>query len=86
MNKKYIIQWKSKVNGRVGKGTKLFDYDEALDLADELNLQDPGIEHEIMEDPNNRGNMPQEQGAEDQSNKFSKESPSESAPVLSFQE
>jgi len=48
MNKKYIIHWKSKVNGRAGKGTKLFDADEADQLARELNLEYPQIHHEAV--------------------------------------
>jgi hypothetical protein len=70
MNKKYSIHWKSKVNGQVGRGTKLFDYDEALELAGELNVDYPEIEHEIMEVPNTkteRGNLRHERTAEDQS-------------------
>ena len=43
MNKKYVIQWKSKVNGRAGKGTKLFDREEAdrysVDLSRPADLQ-----------------------------------------------
>jgi hypothetical protein len=42
----YVIQWKSKVNGRTGKGTKLFEQDEAARLADELNREYPKIHHE----------------------------------------
>lgn len=33
----YLIQWKSTINGRAGKGTKLFDFEEASRLAAELN-------------------------------------------------
>jgi hypothetical protein len=46
MNKTYVIQWKSKLNGRSGKGTKLFEWDEAAGLADELNQEYPAIHHE----------------------------------------
>jgi hypothetical protein len=46
MNKSYVIQWKSKLNGRSGKGTKLFEWDEAAGLADELNREYPAIHHE----------------------------------------
>jgi hypothetical protein len=49
MNKSYVIQWKSRVNGRSGKGTKLFELSEAQLLASELNREYPDIEHEIME-------------------------------------
>jgi hypothetical protein len=48
MNKKYVIQWKSKANGRAGKGTKLFDRDEADRLVRELNYEYPQIEHEVV--------------------------------------
>ncbi|HXU75232.1 MAG TPA: hypothetical protein VN794_01630 [Methylomirabilota bacterium] len=48
MNKKYVIQWKSKVNGRAGKGTKLFDREEADRLVRELNYEYPQIEHEAV--------------------------------------
>lgn len=48
MSKTYVIQWKSKVNGRAGKGTKLFDLEEAEALAAELNLEYPDIHHEVL--------------------------------------
>lgn len=44
----YLIQWKSTINGRAGKGTKLFDFEEASRLAAELNLEYPGIHHEAV--------------------------------------
>ncbi|HSU54471.1 MAG TPA: hypothetical protein VLT36_10455 [Candidatus Dormibacteraeota bacterium] len=44
----YVIQWKSKVNGRAGKGTKLFEKQEAERLAEELNGQYPQIEHQAV--------------------------------------
>jgi hypothetical protein len=49
MSKSYVIQWKSKLNGRMGKGTKLFEWDEAVELADELNREYPDIEHDAVE-------------------------------------
>lgn len=49
MNKKYVIQWKSLVNGRAGKGTKLFDQDQAARLVEELNLEYRNIHHEMVE-------------------------------------
>jgi hypothetical protein len=49
MSKSYVIQWKSKLNGRAGKGTKLFDWDEATGLAKELNREYPDILHETIE-------------------------------------
>jgi hypothetical protein len=49
MNKSYVIQWKSKVNGRAGRGTKRFERDEADQLVEELNREYPQIEHEAIE-------------------------------------
>jgi hypothetical protein len=49
MNKTFVIQWKSKVNGRAGRGTKTFQKEEAARLADELNREYPQIEHQIIE-------------------------------------
>lgn len=51
MNKMYVIQWKSKVNGRAGRGTKQFEKEEADRLAEELNQEYPDISHEIIEAP-----------------------------------
>ena len=48
MRKLFIIQWKSKVNGRAGKGAKLFTEEEANELARELNQEYPQIEHEAV--------------------------------------
>jgi hypothetical protein len=48
MKKHYFIQWKSKVNGRAGKGSKFFDRDEARQLVDELNREYPQIHHEMV--------------------------------------
>ena len=48
MNKSYQIQWKSKVNGRAGRGTKQFDKEEAERLVEELNREYPEIEHEAI--------------------------------------
>jgi len=45
----YAIQWKSKLNGRAGRGTKLFDRDAAERLAEELNTEHPQIEHEAVQ-------------------------------------
>jgi hypothetical protein len=46
--KSYVIQWKSRINGRAGKGTKVFGYEEAALLAEELNQEYPGIHHEVI--------------------------------------
>jgi hypothetical protein len=56
MSKSYVIQWRSKVNGRAGRGTKLFSKDEASQLVNELNREYPQIEHEILEAPENQEN------------------------------
>ena len=45
----YVIQWKSKVNGRAGKGTKVFEYGQGRRLVEELNLEYPQIQHELSE-------------------------------------
>ena len=49
MNKTYVIQWKSTVNGRAGRGTKLFEREEAERLVAELNQEYPQIVHECVE-------------------------------------
>lgn len=48
MSSNYVIQWKSKVNGRAGRGTKHFEQTEAERLAEELNREYPQIEHEAV--------------------------------------
>ena len=48
MNNGYVIQWKSKVNGRAGRGTKRFEKDEVEQLIEELNREYPQIEHEAV--------------------------------------
>jgi hypothetical protein len=48
MNNSYVIQWKSKVNGRAGRGTKRFEKDEVERLVEELNREYPQIEHEAI--------------------------------------
>jgi hypothetical protein len=48
MNNSYVIQWKSKVNGRAGRGTKQFEKGEAEQLVQELNHEYPQIEHEAI--------------------------------------
>jgi len=51
MNNSYVIQWKSKSNGRAGRGTKRFDKEEAERLVGELNREYPQIEHQAVEAP-----------------------------------
>jgi hypothetical protein len=48
MRNRYLIKWKSKVNGRAGRGTKIFARDEAERLAEDLNREYPQIEHEAV--------------------------------------
>ena len=48
MNNSFVIYWKSKVNGRTGRGTRQFSRDEADRLAEELNREYPEIEHEAV--------------------------------------
>ena len=49
MSNSYVIQWKSRVNGRAGRGTKQFEKSEAEQLVIELNREYPQIVHEIVE-------------------------------------
>jgi hypothetical protein len=48
MSSTYVIRWKSKVNGRAGRGTKCFERTEAERLAEELNREYPQIDHEAV--------------------------------------
>ncbi len=48
---KYVIRWKSKVNGRAGRGSKEFSQEQAEQLASELNAEYPDIEHEVIPAP-----------------------------------
>jgi hypothetical protein len=48
MNNSYVIQWKSKVNGRAGRGTKHFEKEEVEQLVKELNHEYPQIEHQAV--------------------------------------
>jgi hypothetical protein len=48
MSSTYVIRWKSKENGRAGRGTKCFERSEAERLAQELNSEYPQIEHEAV--------------------------------------
>ena len=51
MSAKFVIRWKSKVNGRAGRGTKEFRKDEGERLVAELNEEYPDIEHELIPAP-----------------------------------
>src|ERR1051326_8070404 len=57
MSSTYVIRWKSKVNGRAGRGTKQFDRVEAERLAQELNREYPQIEHEVIKWPSRTARM-----------------------------
>ena len=48
MNNSYVIQWKSTVNGRAGRGTKRFEKEEVDRLVEELNREYPQIEHSAI--------------------------------------
>jgi len=48
MNTSYVIQWKSNVNGRAGRGTKRFEKEDADRLVEELNREYPEIEHSAI--------------------------------------
>ncbi len=48
MNEAYVIQWKNKVNGRAGRGTRQLSREEADELAQELNQEYPEILHEAV--------------------------------------
>ena len=63
MSKMYVIQWKSKVNGRAGRGTKLFDQAEAERLVEELNTEYPEIHHEVFD--SSQAQTPTEEVSED---------------------
>lgn len=65
MNKSYVIQWKSKVNGRAGRGSRQMVRDEAEQLAEELNHEYPDILHEAV--PFTASTAPQGGGAEEPS-------------------
>lgn len=82
MSKTYVIQWKSKVNGRAGKGTKLFERNEAEQLVQELNHEYPDIQHELL---NTEGQAEPLTGMEAQSQQV-EEPVEEPSDALSFGE
>jgi hypothetical protein len=49
MTTMYVIRWRSTINGRAGKGSKLFSHEEAEQLVEELNHEYPQIQHEVVE-------------------------------------
>jgi hypothetical protein len=48
MKEAFVIQWKSTVNGRVGKGTKIFNREAGEELIQELNNEYPEMVHELV--------------------------------------
>ena len=84
MSKTYVIQWKSKVNGRAGKGTKLFELEEAEALAAELNEEYPEIDHRIVkaDEPSQSPDSPESPtGAAAQPENESSPEPSTATPT-----
>ena len=51
MSESFVIQWKSTVNGRIGKGTKIFNRAEGEELIQELNSEYPEMVHELIRVP-----------------------------------
>jgi hypothetical protein len=79
MNKLYLIQWKSRVNGRAGKGAKLFGFEEGQRVVEELNLDYPEIHHELLEQPPPPGPSTQAEFAS--SEQRAEPNPEEQAPA-----
>ena len=84
MSNKYVIQWKSKVNGRAGRGTKLFERDEGEELVQELNRDYPDIQHELVKAENRTPNPPAEEAAFAPSNEENEDSAVQTPHVISF--
>jgi hypothetical protein len=66
MSERYVIGWKSKVNGRAGRGTKEFSPGEGQRLVEELNAEYPYIEHELMTAPAPRREAEKEAEAQEE--------------------
>ncbi len=66
ISKKYVIRWKSKVNGRAGRGSKEFSLEEAQQLSAELNHEYPDIEHEAVPAPPPEAQQPEPDPMESQ--------------------
>ncbi len=49
MTKTFVIQWRSRINGRSGRGTREFSRQDAEHLVEELNRQYPDIHHELAD-------------------------------------
>ena len=84
MSNKYVIQWKSKVNGRAGRGTKLFERDEGEDLVQELNRDYPDIQHELVTAEGRTLIQPTEAAVTAPSEKENEDSPVQNPHVISF--
>jgi hypothetical protein len=48
MSDAFVIQWKSKINGRAGRSSKTFSREAGEQLARELNAEYPEILHELV--------------------------------------
>jgi hypothetical protein len=85
MSSKYVIKWKSNVNGRAGRGTKEFEREEAERLVEELNAEYPDIEHEAIPAPPSTRPSPEPPHHEPEpSTLFSEPSSDHSIHALSF--
>ena len=81
MRNAYVIQWKSKVNGRAGKGTKVFELEEAEALAAELNEEYPDIDHRAVESIETALAPEPGSGSEAESTSKSNDEPAAAAPT-----
>ena len=45
---RFVIRWRSKLNGMAGKGSKSFGQEEARSLAKELNDEYPEMIHDVI--------------------------------------
>lgn len=84
MSNKYVIQWKSNVNGRAGRGAKLFERDEGEELVQELNRDYPDIQHELVKAEGRTLTPPAEEAAPAPRNEENEESTVQSPHVISF--
>lgn len=84
MSNKYVIQWKSKVNGRAGRGTKLFERDEGEELVQELNRDYPDIQHELVKAEGRPLTTPPEEAAPATNTEENEEAAAQSPQVISF--
>jgi hypothetical protein len=51
MKERFVVQWRSMVNGRTGRGTKEFGREDGRRLVEELNREYPQIKHELIHAP-----------------------------------